>query len=119
MNRSRSEFDVLEKITQERLSRGWTEYTLAKNAEIPQSTISTWYRKNLQPSVSSIEKICKGLDITLSAFFSDGQKDSSLTEAQQELLELWQYLSPDQKQAIIYLLKSFCNIKAPTEDSKA
>lgn len=37
MDRSRAEFNVLEKITQERLARGWSEYTLAKNSGIAQS----------------------------------------------------------------------------------
>lgn len=36
---------------------------------IPTSTISTWYRKKLQPNIVSIEKICDGLGISLSYFF--------------------------------------------------
>ena len=38
--------DVLERITQQRLSRNWTEYQLAQKSGIPQPTISSWYRKN-------------------------------------------------------------------------
>lgn len=107
MERSRAEFDVLEKITQERLAREWSEYTLAKNSDIAQSTISTWYRKNLQPSVASIEKICKGLDITLAQFFSYEERDNTLTPKQLELLELWKYLNESQKNAILDMIKSF------------
>ena len=64
MNREKSEFNILKKIEEERMKRNWSEYTLAKNSNLTQSTISTWYRRDLQPSVASIEKICSGLGIT-------------------------------------------------------
>lgn len=107
MERSRAEFNVLDKITQERLSRGWSEYTLAKNSGIAQSTISTWYRKNLQPSVASIEKVCKGFDMTLPQFFSYENQNNTLTHSQQEILELWGQLNDCQKCKVIDMLKSF------------
>lgn len=107
MERSHAEFDVLDKITQERLARGWSEYTLAKNSSISQSTISTWYRKNFEPSVASIEKICKGFDMTLSQFFSYDDRNNTLTASQQEILELWALLNDCQKRTIIDMLKSF------------
>jgi transcriptional regulator with XRE-family HTH domain len=110
MERNRSEFNVLEKITQERLSRGWSEYTLAKNSGIAQSTISTWYRKNLQPSVASIEKICKGLDITLAQFFSYENKNNDLTPGQQDILELWKNLNDSQKKALINMIKALLEL---------
>ena len=37
--------DILGKITQMRIEKGWTEYELAERAELTQSTISSWYRK--------------------------------------------------------------------------
>lgn len=109
MERNKSEFNVLEKITQERLARGWSEYTLAKNSGIAQSTISTWYRKDLQPSVASIEKICKGLDITLAQFFSYENQNNMLTPSQQDILELWKYLNNSQKNILIKMIQSFLN----------
>lgn len=118
MAREKAQFDVLAKIERERLRRNWTEYTLAKNSELAQSTISTWYRKKLQPSVASIEKICNGLGITLSEFFEDEDYDESdivsseeisikkLTKEQRELYDSWARLNPNQKKALIGLLKT-------------
>ena len=37
--------DILDHITEQRLLRNWTEYELAKRSGLPQSTISSWYRK--------------------------------------------------------------------------
>lgn len=107
MAREKSKFDVLGKIEQERLNRNWTEYTLAKNSGIAQSTISTWYRKQLQPSIASIEKICAGLGITLSEFFEESEPEyaKSMTAEQRDLYEGWAKLNPPQKRAIVNLIK--------------
>ena len=40
-------FDVLARIQELRESREWSVYKLAKLSGIPQSTIATWYQKNL------------------------------------------------------------------------
>ena len=61
MEREKPTFDILGRIEQERLSRSWSEYALAENSGLTQSTISTWRRRNLQPNVASIEKICNHL----------------------------------------------------------
>ena len=105
--REKSEFDVLKRIDSERAKRNWSEYTLAKNSGLPQSTISTWTRKNLQPSVASIEKICRGLGISLSQFFSEDNPESVLTDEQRRLFEVWSCLQPSQREATLLLLKSF------------
>ena len=52
MEREKPTFDILGRIERERLSRGWSEYALAENSGLTQSTISTWRRRNLQPNVS-------------------------------------------------------------------
>lgn len=106
MEREKPAFDILGKIEQERLTRGWSEYTLAENSGLTQSTISTWRRRNLQPNVASIEKVCGGLGITLAQFFSNSENDC-LTAEQKEILSLWGQLSPHQRSAVLEMLKSF------------
>ena len=64
-------FNVLDKISELRKERGWTSYRLAKLSGIPQSTISTWYRKNLMPPIDKLEIICQTFGITLSDFFNE------------------------------------------------
>lgn len=62
MKHEKASFDVLSKIQQERIKRGWTEYTLAKNSELSQSTISSWYRKDLEPY--RITRVLQRKDVT-------------------------------------------------------
>ena len=92
--------EILNKITELRVSKGWSEYELAKNSGLPQSTISSWYRKNMLPSISSLEKICSGLGITLSQFFSETNDNVTLTEEQKNLLKKYSSLTKSQKEKL-------------------
>ena len=96
--------DTLVAITALREARGWTEYHLAEMSDLPQSTISSWYRKNAMPSVASLEKICKAYGITLSQLFSEGKEPVVLTDSQQALLERWSRLTPEQQEAFFMLM---------------
>lgn len=107
MEHKQSNFDVLQKITDERQKRNWSEYTLAKNSNIAQSTISTWYRKKMIPSVSSIERICEGFGISLCQFFSESPLEIALTEEQQEVFQLWKRLNQQQRFAILQMIHAF------------
>ena len=99
--------DILSAITAYREQRGWTEYQLAERAGLPQSTISSWYRKNMVPSVPSLEKICAAYGITLSQLFAEGDAAVSLTESQRQLLERWARLNPKQQEIIFQLIDNF------------
>ena len=97
---------VLERIVQLREERGWSEYRLSEESGITQSTISTWFRKNVTPTVSSIESICKACNITLSQFFNFDNEPVTLTDTQKELLENWSRLTTEQQRIFLKLLKS-------------
>ena len=95
--------DILTTITAYREERGWTEYQLAEKSGLPQSTISSWYRKNMVPTIPSLEKICAAFGITLSQLFAEGDTPVSLTDSQKELLERWARLTEEQ-QAVVFAL---------------
>ena len=80
--------DILVAISQLREARGWTEYQLAENSGLPQSTISSWYRKRIVPTVPSLEKVCIALGITLSQLFSEGEDVYDLNCRQKRLIDL-------------------------------
>ena len=96
--------DILTTITAYREARGWTEYQLAERSGLPQSTISSWYRKNMVPTVPSLEKICQAFGITLSQLFAEGEAFVALTESQRTLLEQWNKLSAEQQNALFALI---------------
>ena len=98
--------NVLTTITSYREARGWSEYQLAEHSGLPQSTISSWYRKNLIPTIPSLQKICDAFDITLLQLFAEENVVVSLTASQKQLLKYWSRLSQEQQQAIITLIKT-------------
>lgn len=100
--------NVLEKIVVLREERHWTEYQLAEHSGLTQSTISSWYRKDMLPSIPSLNKICDAFGITLSQFFSEGEERTlSLTKHQLDLLRAAEKLEPAQYEALINFLNSF------------
>ncbi|MBR5023268.1 MAG: helix-turn-helix transcriptional regulator [Oscillospiraceae bacterium] len=96
--------DILATITKHREERGWTEYQLAEHSGLPQSTISSWYRKKLIPTIPSLEKICSAFGITLSQLFAEENTAVSLTASQKKLLDRWNRLSEDQQNAVFLLI---------------
>ena len=84
--------------------RGWTEYLLAEKSNLPQSTISSWYRKQMLPSLVSLDKICKAFDMGMSQFLSE-EEDNRLSAEQRQFLESWSYLSKDKKDIILKLMQ--------------
>lgn len=96
--------DILRKIEKLRLDRNWSEYELSKYAEIPQSTISSWYRKNQVPALTSLDKLCKAFDITLSMLVADEDDCVELSSEDKEALRLFHCLSSNQKETLLQFL---------------
>ena len=98
--------NILEEFTKLCIQRGWNEYEFAKHTDIPQSTISTWYRKNQTPTIQNIEKVCQGFGITLSQFFAESDDLVALTPEQRDMLDSWSSLTDKQKELFLELFKN-------------
>lgn len=96
--------DVLVRITEYREARGWTEYQLAERSGLPQSTISSWYRKGMMPTIPSLEKICNAFGITISQLFAREEDLVALTPSQTKLLKAWASLDEGQQTAVFQLI---------------
>ena len=97
--------DVLARITEYREARGWTEYQLAEKSGLPQSTISSWFRKGMMPTIPSLQKICNAFGITISQLFAREDELVALTPAQRKLLETWSRLDEEQQAAVFQLIE--------------
>ena len=104
-------FDVLSRLKALREERGWSVYKLAKLSNIPQSTIATWYQKNLYPPIDKLELLCDTFGISLSEFFSTGNI-KSLSVEQLILLDQWNLLTPKERAAILKTMEAFLDGRA-------
>ncbi len=85
--------------------RGWTEYRLSKECGLSESTLANIFRRNTVPSISTLEAICSGFDITLSQFFADGDMVEMSPELK-ELFDNWVTLSAAQKKAALQMIQA-------------
>ncbi len=86
--------------------RGWSEYRLAKECGLSESTIHNIYRRNALPSIYTLETICRGFGITLAQFFAEGET-VELSPELKALFEGWRPLTPQQKNAVMTVVRAF------------
>ena len=97
--------DTNERIRQLMDERQWTEYRLAKESGLSQSTIANLFSRNTVPSISTLEAICTGFGLTLAQFFCEGNM-VELSDEQKELFERWISLTSVQKHVLLELIKN-------------
>lgn len=99
--------NVLGRIKQLMEQRGWSAYRLYKESGLAQSTIAHIFSNGSEPTISTLEMICKGFGITLGEFFAEGEF-VPLTSEQRDLLDKWALLNAEQKKLILDMI---CNMK--------
>ncbi len=62
---------TIAKIEELMAAKGWKLYRLAKEADIPYSSLNNLFKRNTEPTLTNLRLICSALGITLSDFFSD------------------------------------------------
>ena len=98
--------DLVRKIDNMRIQRGWTIYSFANLAGITQQTDHQWIEKDTCPSVPNLYKICEVLKISVSELFSE----NNLIEVTNELKDLydnWCCLNEQEQQSIKNIIKIY------------
>ena len=84
--------------------KDWSIYRLAKESDIPYSSLNNLFQRNTEPTLPTLRKICDGLDISLSDFFDEGS--TAVTEysaEERKLVSLYRSLkSMDKKLLMTY-----------------
>ena len=60
--------DVIQHIQDLCKERSWTYYRLAKEADIPYSTLNNMVNRTNIPTIPTLQKLCDAFGITLAAF---------------------------------------------------
>ena len=97
--------DVKARLQQLMDERGWTIYRVAKEADIPWSTVRNMFKRNTEPSIATLECLCRGMGMTLPQFF-DVDNSMGLTPEQKQLLAEWGKLNERDKRIVLELLNS-------------
>ena len=93
--------DIVTRLEQIMKDRKITEYRIAKESNIAQSTLSSVLRGRSIVSMPTLQ------ELTLSQFFFDPENETlyPVTENQQEMLEKWLTLTPEQQKIIFDLIE--------------
>lgn len=98
--------DAQKRIRQLMEERGWTDYRLAKEANLSHSTVTNMFNRNNAPTLPTLEAVCKAFGITLSQFLSEGEDPSQFTEEQRILFSRWSTLTDEQKRLLLELMNT-------------
>lgn len=97
--------DTQKRIKELMAERGWTDYRLAKEANLSHSTVTNMFNRNNAPTLPTLEAVCRAFGITLAQFFTENT-ESQMTEEQQTLFSKWSTLTDEQKRLLLDLMKT-------------
>lgn len=98
--------DTVVRIRQILAARGWTEYRLSKESGLSISTVQNIITRGAHPTLPTLKAICNALGITLSQFFAESEM-VELSADLKELFDQWLFLTPEQKEATIRMVRAF------------
>lgn len=95
--------DVLVRIDELCEKIGFSHYRLAKQAGIPLSSLNSMFDRNTTPTVATLEKLCKGLGITMYEFFKytsplPNEEEQSVTGLKPVVMEMLDKMELDEMQ---------------------
>lgn len=97
--------DTKQRIADLTRERGWSNYELAKRSGLQLPTLQNMYHRNYEPTIPTLQAICKAFGISLSQFFAEGDL-IDLTAEQREMLSIWNRLSNEQKRIVQELMEN-------------
>ena len=101
--------DIVKKIDDIRVKRGWSFYKLAQESGLSQQTFTQWMNKKSTPTISALTAVCDAFGITFSDFFAETNNDA--TPETKKIIENWNYLSQDEKRSINLIIDNYIKNK--------
>lgn len=100
--------DILKKLDDLKKKNNWTDYRIAKEAGLADTTIANIFSRRALPHMDTLEAICRAFGLTLSQFFFDADQENVviLTKEQAEFFNRWESL-PDAKKKLVMHFMDF------------
>ncbi len=97
--------DIVKKIEQMRIARGWSVYKLAELSGLSDKCIYNWKQRGTVPTIQALENICEAFGISMSQFFTENNLVEVDAETK-ELLDSWLSLTHEQREAVKVMIKT-------------
>ncbi len=94
------------RITELREAKGLSTNALSKKAGVAQSHLREIEMSNKQPGIDVLDRICRGLGITLVDFFEDDTANKEFSAEMRRMIRAAEKLRPDQVELIAKFIES-------------
>ena len=84
-----------------------TNYRLSQMTGVTQTVLSRIIKGENVPTIQTIEKICAALNISLAQFFAKDENPPDLTAEQREIIETWNWLTPEERERLMKIIRTF------------
>ena len=101
--------DILQRIRELRDERGWSNYRLTEEAQLPCATLSNMFARQTLPSITTLTAICNAFGISLAQFFSDDTSEILLSDEEKRVLQQLRLLKSNEKKIINLIINEFIN----------
>lgn len=95
--------DLAARLKELMKERGYSVNRLSRESGVAWTTIKNYFNSDCQPTIGTLDLLCKGLGITLVQFF-DVEGNSGLTTEQRDLLNRWSMITAEQREMLDTLL---------------
>ncbi len=105
------EDDVIKRIQELLEFNHWSLYKLAKESDLPYSSLNNLFHRKNCPTVATLERICSGLGISLSEFFNFREnplRNNEISPEKQDILNAYDTLSAKDKELLLAYLQGLC-----------
>ena len=96
--------DIIGKLRHLMEQKGWTEYRLAKETGLSQSTIANIFHRQTLPSIPTLQTLCQAFGITLSQFFAENEP-VALSAEQTKMLAAYSCLTPKRQKLVAAMIE--------------
>lgn len=98
--------NIVDNLIKIRDVKGWTNYKVATVCDLPPATVANIFKKRSIPQLDTLLTLCRGLGISFS-YLDKSEKHTSLSEADIELLQMWEILKDEEKSAVSEIIKLY------------
>ncbi len=100
--------DIVKKIDQIRVKRGWTFYKLAQESGLTQQTFTKWMEGKTMPTIPALKAVCDAFGISLANFFAENEM-VEITPQAKSILDNWNYLTQKEQESIRLIIDNYIN----------
>lgn len=102
--------DIVKKIDEIRVKRGWTFYRLAQESGLTQQTFTKWMEGKTVPTITALKAVCDAYNITLANFFAESDM-VEVTPETKSIFDNWNILNNKEKESIKLIIDNYMNKK--------